>query len=198
MPRSQDHVVRGHPAHCRVGMAHFGDRGHTEVRQLCPRGTERPTVGQWWAWYARCRHRLSQHTTREDRAGTFARRWARAGRALEVCLEVAGVESTNNIAERAHRSGVLWRKRSQGTCGAKNNRGMERVLSLRHTNGIRGRPTFPLLVDAGACLYKGERPDLCWITQHDPPLSATAWKCAKSGKVKTWHFSGIKFAVGLA
>ena len=29
-------------------------------------------------------------------------------------------------------------------------------------------------------------------------VSATAWKCAKSGKVKTWHFSGIKFAVGLA
>src|SRR5919204_3290476 len=29
-------------------------------------------------------------------------------------LDVQGVEATNHIAERAHRFGVLWRKRSQG------------------------------------------------------------------------------------
>jgi hypothetical protein len=28
-------------------------------------------------------------------------------------------------------------------------------------------------------------------------LSATAWKRTKAGKMKMWHFSGIKFAVGL-
>jgi transposase len=77
------------------------------------------------------------------------------------------VEATNNLAERAHRFGVLWRKRSQGTCSEKGNRWVERILSLRHTCRIRGRPTFPLLVEAVACLFKGESPDLSWITQHE-------------------------------
>src|SRR5262249_19643510 len=31
-----------------------------------------------------------------------------------------------------------------------------------------------------------------------PSVSATAWKCTKTGKMKMWHFSGIKFAMGLA
>lgn len=81
-------------------------------------------------------------------------------------LAVQGVEATQNIAERAHRLGVLWRKRSQGTCSEKGNRWVERVLSLRHTCRIRGRPTYPILVDAVACLFKGEKPDLSCIIQH--------------------------------
>jgi hypothetical protein len=69
--------------------------------------------------------------------------------------------------ERAHRFGVLWRKRSQGTRSEKGNRWVERVLSLRHTCRIRGRPTFPMLVNAVSCLFKGERPDLSWLTLHE-------------------------------
>jgi transposase len=91
---------------------------------------------------------------------------AREGEALWVFLDIQGVEATNNIAERAHRLGVLWRKRSQGTSSEKGNRWVERVLSLRHTCRIRGRPTFPMLVEAVSCLFKGEKPDLHWITQH--------------------------------
>ena len=82
-------------------------------------------------------------------------------------LDVQGVEATNNIAERAHRFGVLWRKRSQGTRSEKGNRWVERILSLRHTCRIRGRPTFPILVEAVSCLLKGKNPDLCWITQQE-------------------------------
>src|SRR5262245_3035709 len=67
---------------------------------------------------------------------------------------------------RAHRFGVLWRKRSQGTCSEKGNRWVERVLSLRHTCRIRGRPSFPTLVEAIAGLFKGETPDLSWTTQY--------------------------------
>gem|GEM_PF-2326860 len=75
---------------------------------------------------------------------------------------------------RAHRFGVLWRKRSQGTCSEKGNRWVERVLSLRHTCRIRGRPTFPLLVEAVSCLFKGEKPDLSWITSHESlPVPST-------------------------
>jgi transposase len=149
-----------------VNLACFGAKVHAELQRLCHMGTERPTVGQWRAWYARFHSLIHQHTTREDKVGTFARRLQREGDALWTFLDVAGVEATNNIAERAHRFGVLWRKRSQGTCSEKGNRWVERVLSLRHTCRIRGRPTFPMLVEAVACLFKGEKPDLSWLTQH--------------------------------
>ena len=93
---------------------------------------------------------------------------------LWVFLDIQGVAATNNIAERAHRFGVLWRKRSQGTCSEKGNRWVERILSLRHTCRIRGRPTFPLLVEAVSCLFKGERPDLSWSTLHESlPVPST-------------------------
>ena len=45
-------------------------------------------------------------------------------------LDVPGVEATNNRAERAHRCGVLWRKRSQGTCSEKGNRWVERIGAI--------------------------------------------------------------------
>jgi transposase len=99
--------------------------------------------------------------THEAQVGTFARRLQREGESLWAFLDVPGVEATNNIAERAHRC-----KRSQGTCSEKGNRWVERVLSLRHTCRIRGRPTFPLLVNAVACLFKSEKPDPSGITQH--------------------------------
>jgi transposase len=150
-----------------AGIARFGGRVHAELQRLCHMGTERPTVGQWRAWYARFSALVNQHTARPDKAGTFARRLAREGEAPWVFLDVPGVEATNNIAERAHRFGVLWRKRSQGTCSEKGNRWVERVLSLRYTCRIQGRPTFPMLVEAVSCLFKGEMPDLSWITQHE-------------------------------
>jgi transposase len=153
-----------------AGMTRFGRRVHAELQRLCHMGTARPTVGQWRMWYARFRALINQHAAREDKAGTFARRLAREGESLWLFLDVQGVEATNNIAERAHRFGVLWRKRSQGTRSEKGNRWVERVLSLRHTCRIRGRPTFPLLVEAVSCLFKGERPDLSWLTQREPLL----------------------------
>ena len=60
-----------------TGMARFGGRVHAELQRLCHMGTERPTVGQWQVWYARCRSLVNQYITREDKAGTFARRLAR-------------------------------------------------------------------------------------------------------------------------
>jgi transposase len=85
-----------------------------------------------------------------------------------------GVEATHNIAEHAHRFGVMWRKRSQGTCSEKGNRWAERVLALRHTCRIRGQPTFPLLVEAVICLCKGKGPDLRWITRRESlPVCST-------------------------
>jgi transposase len=65
-----------------AGMARFGGRIHAELQRLCHRGTERPTVGQWRAWYARFRLLINQHATREDKAGTLARRLAQEGESL--------------------------------------------------------------------------------------------------------------------
>ena len=53
-------------------------------------------------WQARFRALINQHAAREDKAGTFARRLDREGKALWVFLDIQGVEATNNIAERAH------------------------------------------------------------------------------------------------
>lgn len=89
-------------------------------------------------------------------------------------LAVQGVEATQNIAERAHRLGVLWCKRSQGACSEKGNRGVARVLSWRHPCRIRGRPTFPILVEAVSYLFKSEKPDLSWSTPHESlPVPST-------------------------
>ena len=82
-----------------VGMARFGGRVHAELQRLCHMGTERPTVGQWRAWYARFRTLVNQHIHREDKAGTFARRLHREGDSLRTFLDVQCVEATNNIAE---------------------------------------------------------------------------------------------------
>ena len=53
---------------------------------------------------------------------------------------------------------------ARGQAVKKGNRWVERVLSLRHTCRIWGRPSFPTLVEAIACLCKGETPALSWIT----------------------------------
>jgi transposase len=82
-----------------ASMARFGGRVHAELQRLCHRGTERPTLGQWRAWYARLHSLMNQHATREDKGGTFARRVQREGEALWTFLDVEGVEATKNIAE---------------------------------------------------------------------------------------------------
>jgi transposase len=88
-----------------AGMARCGERVPTALQRLGPRGTQRPTVGQWRAWYARFRALVPHPTAREGKAGTLARRLARAGESLWVLLDGQGVEATQNIAARAHRWG---------------------------------------------------------------------------------------------
>jgi transposase len=68
----------------------------------------------------------------------------------------------------------MWRKRTRGTYSEKGNRWVERVLSFRQTCRIRGRPTFPLLMEAMKCLFKGITPDLRWITHQEPLLACAA------------------------
>jgi len=69
----------------------------------------------------------------------------------------------SNRAERALRVAVLWRKLMQGTHNEKGDRWVQRILSVRETCRLRGLPTFPVLVDAVTCDFKGQHPDISWI-----------------------------------
>jgi transposase len=100
-------------------------------------------------------HLLQQYRPRKDEAGTLARTLERELGALWTLVVEAGVEPTNNRAERALCFAGLWRKLRQGTDNEKGDRGVERILSVRETYRLRGRPTFPILVDAVTCYFDG-------------------------------------------
>jgi len=148
-------------------IAGFGCWALKELRLLCHMAHAPPTKGEWNAFYARFCRLISRNQDRKDEAGRFARRLLREIDCLWVFLVVNGVEPTNNRAERTLRYGVLWRKRSQGTASDKGNRWVERILSLKQTCRLQERPTFPILVEAVDCYFKGSSPDLSWIAHRN-------------------------------
>lgn len=60
----------------------------------------------------------------------------------------AGVEPTNNHAERVLRKGVLWRKRSFGADSERGCRFVERMLTVVQSRRLQGRRVFSFLVEA--------------------------------------------------
>jgi transposase len=144
-------------------LADFGRRVLAELQRLVHWATAPPTSGAVQTWYARVAHLLARYRQRQDEAGTFARTLERELGALWTFLVETGVEPTNNRAERALRFAVLWRRMMQGTYNAKGDRWVERILSLRETCRLRGKPTFPVLVDAVTCSFNGQQPDVSWI-----------------------------------
>jgi transposase len=149
---------RPHPA-----IAACGAWALTELQRLCHMATAPPTGGEWRAWYARLCKLIDQYHDRQDDAGKFARRLLREMDSLWVFLSHHGVEPTNNRAERALRFGVLWRKRSLGTASEKGNRWVERILSLKETCRLRAVSTYHVLVEAMACFFTGQQPQLAWL-----------------------------------
>jgi transposase len=144
-------------------IAWFGHRALAELQRLVHWAHAPPTAGDVQTWYARMVHLLACHRQRRDEAGTFARTLEREMASLWTFVVEEGVEPTNNRAERALRFAVLWRKMMQGTYNAKGDRWVERILSLRETCRLRGKPTFPVLVDAVTCYFNGQQPDVSWI-----------------------------------
>lgn len=67
---------------------------------------------------------------------------------LWTFVEAAGVEPTNNAAERALRHAVIWRKLSFGTQSAGGSRFVERMLTVIETCRRAGRNAFAWLADA--------------------------------------------------
>jgi transposase len=144
-------------------MARFGRRMLAELQRLVHWATVPPASSEVQMWYARMVHLLRQYGERRDEAGTFARTLDRELGALWTFVVEEGVEPTNNRAERALRFAVLWRKLMQGTYNEKGDRWVERILSVRETCRLRGRPTFPVLVHAVTCYFNGQPPDVSWI-----------------------------------
>ena len=144
-------------------IAKFGINALSELRRLCHMAHAPPTVGEWRAFYARFIKLITRHHGKKDDAGKFSARLLREIDSLWVFLEKAGVSPTNNHAERMLRFAVCWRKRSYGNVSEKGHRWTERVLSLRQTCRLRSKRSFPVLVDAIDCYFKGVKPDLAWI-----------------------------------
>ena len=68
--------------------------------------------------------------------------------ALFTYVRVAGVEPTNNVAERAIRPAVLWRKGSFGTDSEKGSRFVERILTVVTTLRLQQRNVLEYVTSA--------------------------------------------------
>ena len=69
-------------------------------------------------------------------------------RSLWAFVRADGVEPTNNVAERALRRAVLWRKKSFGTQSAEGSRFVERILTAVATLRQQGRDVLAYLTEA--------------------------------------------------
>jgi transposase len=156
-------TARGLSSKRDAALAACGRWALRELQRLCHMAKAPPSGGEWRAWYARFCTLIDRYHERQDDAGRLARRLQREMASLWVFLSEAGVEATNNRAERALRFAVLWRKRSNGTDSAKGNRWVERSLSLRHTCRQLGQSTYPILVEALTSLFHGRQPNLAWL-----------------------------------
>jgi transposase len=75
--------------------------------------------------------------------------------ALWTFVTVAGVEPTNNAAERALRPAVLWRKGCFGAQSAAGNTFVERILSVSATCRQQDRHLLTFLTDAVSAYWAG-------------------------------------------
>ena len=76
--------------------------------------------------------------------------------ALWTFVQVAGVEPTNNTAERSLRPGVLWRKGSFGTQSEKGSRFVESMMTIVTTLKQQQRHVLAYLTAACEAALWGE------------------------------------------
>ncbi len=141
----------------------FGAQLKKLLQQLVGFAHAPPGKRKWSGFYSRLMLLLMFFEGADDEAGALAREVVREIDSLWVFLDEAGVDPTNNRAERALRFAVLWRKRSNGTQSEKGNRWVERLLSFRQTCRLRAQATYPLLVDAFKSFFKEQPPNLVWL-----------------------------------
>jgi len=145
-------------------LAACGKWARDELQRLCKMAHEPPTRGQWSAFFARFCRLIALYRDSESDAGKLIRLLDKEMEHLFVFLHEAGVQPTNNLAERTIRFAVLWRKRSFGSNSDKGCRWVERILTLKQTCRLHNKPTFAVLVDAMTAHCQGHPPDISWIT----------------------------------
>jgi transposase len=91
----------------------------------------------------------------DRKAAGLCRELSKWWAALWTFARVGGVEPTNNVAERALRPAVLWRKGSFGSDSERGTRFAERLLTVVATCRQQGRPLLALLVAAGEAALQG-------------------------------------------
>ena len=144
--------------------ARFGASLKAELQLMCAWAKAPPSVPEWNAHYMRLVKLLFRHSERPDDAGRLARALVRQLDNLWIYLEHHAVDPTNNLAERLLRFLVIRRRVSGGTQSEKGNRWTERIATLRETCRLRGKRSYPILVDAVRALFDGRTPDLSWIS----------------------------------
>jgi len=95
--------------------------------------------------------------------------------ALWTFVDVAGVEATNNLAERMVRPYVLWRKASFGTRSARGNTFVERILTVSSTCRLQDRNVLEYVTTAVEAHLQGcSAPSLLpdEVTQTSIPAAA--------------------------
>ena len=141
----------------------FGRLIAKDLRLLCHWAKDFPDHPEWRDWYQRFTTLIFDHKAHKGEVGTLSRSLIRQIESLWLFLDIVDLEPTNNLAERALRYGVLWRKRSKGTQSLKGNKWVERILSFKQTCSIRQLESFPILADLLTSYFKGQEPDLSWI-----------------------------------
>ena len=80
------------------------------------------------------------------------------GSALWTFVRVEGIEPTNNIAERALRKALLWRKNSYGSASRAGSLFVERMLTVCESLRAQGRSILDFLVEAVRATTRGGVP----------------------------------------
>ena len=114
----------------------------------------------------RVERRLRQGIVRTDpKTAATCRDLVPAATALWTFIDLPGVEPTNNAAERALRSAVLWRKNSFGTHSAAGSRFAERMLTVATTLRQQGRNVVDYVTQTSvAALHGQSAPSLLPVT----------------------------------
>jgi len=90
----------------------------------------------------------------DSKAAGLCRELNKWWEALWTFTRVEGVEPTNNVAERALRPAVLWRKGSFGSDSSAGSRFAERMLTVIATCWQQGRQLLDFLVAAGEAVLR--------------------------------------------
>jgi transposase len=97
----------------------------------------------------------AEQTNRSDKAAGLCRALLKLWPALWTFVTVPGVEPTNNAAERALRSAVLWRKGCFGSQSAEGAPFVARILTVAATCQQQHRPLLPHLTEVCLAAHRG-------------------------------------------